>query len=80
MAVLSEYLKYMVVGEGLRQSVVYRVKRKGLGMHPCGTPVLMMGGGDMDVPALTDCGLFLEFLDHRVGLDGVECRTEVSEE
>lgn len=60
MAVLSEYLKYMVVGEGLRQSVVYRVKRKGLGMHPCGTPVLMMGGGDMvGTPALTDCGLSL---------------------
>lgn len=47
MAVSSEYLKYMVLGDGLVQSLVYSVKRKGLRTQPCGAPVLMVMADDI---------------------------------
>ena len=55
MAVSSEYLRYVVVGEILRQSLVKSVYRNGLNTHPCGTPVLMVRTGDVVEPTLTAC-------------------------
>lgn len=62
----------MIAGNsgGLEQLLVYRVggeykgcrKVKRLRTHPCGAPVLMIVGGNLDVPALTDCGLSLRKL------------------
>ena len=41
----SAYLRNMVLGDGLVQSFVYRVYRKGLRTQPCGAPVLEVSAG-----------------------------------
>ena len=46
-AVSSAYLRNMVLGEGLVQSFVYRVNRKGLRTEPCGAPVLEVSAGEV---------------------------------
>lgn len=59
MAVSSEYV---VMGEGLVQSLVYSVYRKGLSTQPCGAPVLVMMVQDLSVQTLMACGLLVRKL------------------
>ncbi len=49
-AVSSEYLKYLVMDEGLVQWLVYRVHKKGLSTQPWGAPVLVVMVEDVTEP------------------------------
>ena len=50
------------MGEGLVQSLVYKVYRIGLSAQPCGAPVLVVSAGDVVVPTRTACSLSLRKL------------------